>query len=57
MRYFGAQGVYERALVLEQLGAGRSLDGAELQACLLEQELEKLQPLLVDYVQGKGGPA
>jgi two-component system sensor histidine kinase/response regulator len=56
MRYFGAQGVYERALALEQLGASRSLDDANLEVRGLEQELEKLLPHLVDYVQGKGGP-
>jgi CheY-like chemotaxis protein/HPt (histidine-containing phosphotransfer) domain-containing protein len=56
MRYFSAQGVYERALALEQMGASHTVEGAELEVRLLEQELEKLLPHLVDYVQGKGGP-
>ena len=34
-----------------------NLEGADLEVRLLEQELEKLLPHLVDYVQGKGGPA
>ena len=57
MRYFGAQRVYERAMALEQLGASRTVEGADLQVRFLEQELEKLMPHLVDYAQGKGGPA
>jgi len=57
MRYFSAQGVYERALALEQMGAGQTVEGAEREVQLLEQELEKLLPHLLDYVQGKGGPA
>ena len=56
MRYFSAQGVYERALALEQLGASHTVEGADLEVRRLEQELEKLLPHLVDYVQGKGGP-
>ncbi len=56
MRYFSAQGVHDRALALEQLGASHSVAGADLEVRLLEQELEKLLPHLVDYVQGKGGP-
>ena len=56
MRYFSAQQVYERAQALEQLGARKSLEGADLEVRRLEQELEKLLPVLVDYVQGKGGP-
>ncbi|HUE69470.1 MAG TPA: response regulator [Pirellulaceae bacterium] len=56
MRYFGAKRVYDRAQALEQMGANRSLEGADVEVCLLEQELEKLLPHLVDYVQGKGGP-
>jgi HPt (histidine-containing phosphotransfer) domain-containing protein len=57
MRYFSAQGVYDRALTLEQMGAEQTTAGASLQLRLLEQELEKLLPHLVDYVHGKGGPA
>jgi hypothetical protein len=49
--------VYERALILEQMGASQTLEGADLEVRLLEQELEKLLPHLVDYVHGKGGPA
>ena len=56
MRYFSASGVYERARALEELGASRTTEGAALQLRLLEQELEKLLPHLVDYVHGKGGP-
>jgi CheY-like chemotaxis protein/HPt (histidine-containing phosphotransfer) domain-containing protein/anti-sigma regulatory factor (Ser/Thr protein kinase) len=56
MRYFSAQRVYERAFALEQMGAGETLEGADLEVTLLEQELEKLLPHLVDYVHGKGGP-
>jgi CheY-like chemotaxis protein/HPt (histidine-containing phosphotransfer) domain-containing protein len=57
MRYFSAPRVYERALILEQMGASQTLEGADLEVRLLEQELEKLLPHLVDYVHGKGGPA
>lgn len=57
MRYFGAKGVYDQALALEQMGASQSLEGADGELRIMEQELEKLLPHLVDYVQGKGGPA
>ncbi|MDX1946446.1 MAG: response regulator [Pirellulaceae bacterium] len=56
MRYFGAQGVFDRAFGLEQLGATKSLDGAEEIFGLLKQELSRLTPHLVDFVQGRGGP-
>jgi hypothetical protein len=39
------------------MGAEQTTAGASLQLRLLEQELEKLLPHLVDYVHGKGGPA
>jgi two-component system, sensor histidine kinase and response regulator len=55
-RYFGAQGVFDRALGLEQLAAKRSLEGAEEIFLLLKQELAKLVPHLINYVQGRGGP-
>ena len=57
MRYFGAQGVFDRAFGMEQLGASKSLDGAEEVFGLLQQELQRLVPHLVNYVQGRGGPA
>ena len=57
MRYFGASAVFDRAFGLEQLAARKSLDGAEEIFDLLKQELAKLVPHLINYVQGKGGPA
>jgi len=57
MRYFGAAAVFDRAFGLEQLAASRSLEGAEEIFGLLKQELAKLVPHLIDYVQGRGGPA
>ncbi|MEX2175832.1 MAG: response regulator [Pirellulaceae bacterium] len=56
MRYFSAHRVYERALALEQLGAQQKLLGAEELLGLLKQELAKLVPHLINYVQGRGGP-
>jgi HPt (histidine-containing phosphotransfer) domain-containing protein len=57
MRYFGAQAVFDRAFGLEQLAASRSLEGADEIFGLLKQELAKLLPHLINYVQGRGGPA
>jgi CheY-like chemotaxis protein len=57
MRYFGASAAFDRAFGLEQLAARKSLDGAEEIFDLLKQELAKLVPHLINYVQGKGGPA
>jgi two-component system sensor histidine kinase/response regulator len=56
MRYFGARAVFDRAFGLEQLAANRSLEGAEEILGLLKQELAKLVPHLINYVQGRGGP-
>lgn len=56
MRYFGARAVFDRAFGLEQLAASQSLEGAEEIFGLLQQELAKLLPYLIDYVQGRGGP-
>jgi two-component system, sensor histidine kinase and response regulator len=56
MRYFSAQAVFDRAIALEQLGAQKTLDGAEELFGLLKQELAKLVPHLINYVQGRGGP-
>jgi CheY-like chemotaxis protein/HPt (histidine-containing phosphotransfer) domain-containing protein len=56
MRYFKAQSVFERAMSLEQLGHEGKLEGAEENFLLLRQELAKLHPILLDYVQGRGGP-
>ena len=56
MRYFKAELVFERAHGLEQLGQEKTLDGAEEIFLLLRQELAKLHPILLDYVQGRGGP-
>jgi two-component system sensor histidine kinase/response regulator len=56
MRYFGARAVFDRAFGIEQLAASRSLDGAEEIFALLKQELAKLVPHLINYVQGRGGP-
>lgn len=56
MRYFSAQAVLDRAYALEQLGQERTLDGAEEIFLLLRQELAKLHPILLDCVQGRGGP-
>ena len=57
MRYFGAHAVFDRAFGLEQLAANQSREGAEEILGLLKQELAKLVPHLINYVQGKGGPA
>jgi PAS domain S-box-containing protein len=57
MRYFGARAVFDRAYGLEQLAARQSLEGAEEIYALLKQELAKLVPHLINYVQGRGGPA
>jgi two-component system sensor histidine kinase/response regulator len=56
MRYFSAQAVFDRAFALEQLGAEKTLDGAEEVFGLLKQELAKLLPHLINYAQGRGGP-
>ncbi|MGI8982770.1 MAG: response regulator [Pirellulaceae bacterium] len=56
MRYFKADSVFDRAFGLEQLGQEQTLDGAEEIFLLLRQELAKLHPILLDYVQGRGGP-
>ena len=56
MRYFKAQTVFEWSHALEQLGQENTLDGAEEIFLLLRQELAKLHPILIDYVQGRGGP-
>ncbi len=56
MRYFKAESVFDRAHGLEQLGQEQTLDGAEEIFLLLRQELAKLHPILLDYVQGRGGP-
>ncbi|HEY2411152.1 MAG TPA: response regulator [Pirellulaceae bacterium] len=57
MRYFGAHAVFDRAFGLEQLAAAQQLDGGEEIFSLLKQELAKLLPHLINYVQGRGGPA
>jgi HPt (histidine-containing phosphotransfer) domain-containing protein len=57
MRYFGAHAVFDRAFGLEQLAATQQLDGGEEIFSLLKQELAKLLPHLINYVQGRGGPA
>jgi PAS domain S-box-containing protein len=57
MRYFGAHAVFDRAFGLEQLAAAQQLDGGEEIFSLLNQELAKLLPHLINYVQGRGGPA
>jgi len=57
MRYFEARAVFDRAFGLEQLAAARNLEGAEEIFALLKQELAKLVPHLINYVQGRGGPA
>jgi CheY-like chemotaxis protein len=57
MRYFGAAAVFDRAFGLEQLAAAQQLDGGEEIFALLKQELAKLLPHLINYVQGRGGPA
>lgn len=57
MRYFGASAAFDRAFGLEQLAARKSLDGAEEIFDLLKQELAKLVPHLINYVEGRGGPA
>src|SRR6185295_13526899 len=56
MRYFKADGVFDKALGLEQLGQEKTLDGAEEIFGSLRQELAKLHTVLLDYVQGRGGP-
>jgi two-component system sensor histidine kinase/response regulator len=56
MRYFAAERVFERAFALEQLGASRTLTGAEEQFGFLKQELATLVPHLINYVEGRGGP-
>jgi CheY-like chemotaxis protein/HPt (histidine-containing phosphotransfer) domain-containing protein len=57
MRYFEARAAFDRAFGLEQLAARQSLEGAEEIFDLLKQELAKLVPHLINYVQGRGGPA
>ncbi len=57
MRYFGANAVFDRAFGLEQLAAAQRLDGGEEIFALLKQELAKLVPHLINYVEGRGGPA
>ena len=57
MRYFGAAAVFDRAFGLEQLAAAQQLDGGEEIFSLLNQELAKLLPHLINYVEGRGGPA
>jgi len=57
MRYFSAQAVFDRAFALEQLGAAKTLDGVEEVFGLLNQELAKLLPHLINYAQGRGGPS
>lgn len=56
VRYFKAQAVFDWSHALEQLGQEKTLDGAEEIFLLLRQELAKLLPILVDYLQGRGGP-
>jgi CheY-like chemotaxis protein/HPt (histidine-containing phosphotransfer) domain-containing protein len=56
-RYFSASAVFDRAFALEQLGAHKSLDDAEEVFGLLKQELARLVPHLINYLQGRGGPA
>jgi PAS domain S-box-containing protein len=57
MRYFSASAVFDRAFALEQLGASRTLDGAEELLGLLKQELARLVPHLINYQAGRGGPS
>jgi hypothetical protein len=56
MRYLSANAVFDRAFGLEQLAARQSLDGAQEIFSLLKQELAKLLPHLINYVEGRGGP-
>ena len=56
MRYFSARAVFDRAFALEQLGSQKTLEGAEEVFGLLKQELAKLVPHLINYIQGRGGP-
>jgi HPt (histidine-containing phosphotransfer) domain-containing protein len=56
MRYFSADAVFDRAYALEQMGAEKTLHGAEELFGLLKQELAKLVPHLINYAQGRGGP-
>jgi CheY-like chemotaxis protein/HPt (histidine-containing phosphotransfer) domain-containing protein len=51
MRLFGAAKPLELAFTLEQLGRKRELDGAVALRDELMAELEKLHPVLVDYVR------
>jgi HPt (histidine-containing phosphotransfer) domain-containing protein len=56
MRYFGAPRVFDRAFGLEMLASNHRLEGVEEIFGLLKQELAKLTPHLINYVQGRGGP-
>jgi two-component system, sensor histidine kinase and response regulator len=56
MRYLWASAVFDRAFGLEQLAARQSLEGVEEIFALLKQELAKLLPHLINYVEGRGGP-
>jgi CheY-like chemotaxis protein/HPt (histidine-containing phosphotransfer) domain-containing protein len=56
MRYFSAPAVFDRAFALEQLGAQKSLEGAEELYGLLKQELARLTSHLINYRAGRGGP-
>jgi HPt (histidine-containing phosphotransfer) domain-containing protein len=56
MRYFSASAVFDRAFALEQLGQQQTLEGAEELYGLLQQELARLVPHLINYRAGRGGP-
>ncbi len=57
MRYFSASAVFDRAFALEQLGAQKTLEGAEELYGLLKEELARLVPHLINYRAGRGGPS
>ena len=52
VRYFSSSGAYQAAYRLEVMGEQGNLDKAEEAFSALEGEIERLMPILVDYVRG-----
>ncbi len=54
-RYFGAQHLFDRALALEELGASKTLEGAEEKHAALQRQYAALLPHLHEYLRGRRG--
>jgi signal transduction histidine kinase/CheY-like chemotaxis protein len=54
-RYFGAKPTFEQAFDLEKMAGGGKLDRAEEMAAALHVELERLIPVLENFLGGKNG--